>query len=523
MVKRAIISVYDKDGIVEFAKALEQMGIDIVSTGGTHKLLVDNGIAAISVEDVTHFPEIMDGRVKTLNPAIFGGILADRDKPAHMQQAEREKIFPIDLVVCSLYPFEETIEKEGVTEAEAIEQIDIGGVTLIRAAAKNFKHVNVITSKDQYEEYLNELRRTDNKVSVDYSKKLAYEAFETVTDYDDAIADYFYGICGEEENDNEIEHSEVFNDDVNEVILELEDKRGLRYGENPHQRAVLFRDNFDDIFEILHGKELSYNNILDIDAAYNFMYEFKDDNPACIIIKHGNPSGVALGSTNKEAYEKAFATDTKSPFGGIIIFNKKLDKAAAEEVDKIFTEIILAPDYDDDALEFLKAKKNRRLLRFEWDRDDFEVRKVAGGILYQEKDGKAVTKEELKTVTDKKPSNEEIDDMLFAFKVVKHTKSNAVVFVKNNQTLAIGCGQPSRIDSTNIAIMKSKEFGHDLSGSIAASDAFFPFPDGLIALADAGASAVIQPGGSVKDEDVIAAANEKGISMVFTGIRHFKH
>lgn len=523
MVKRAIISVYDKDGIVEFAKALEQMGIDIVSTGGTHKLLVDNGIAAISVEDVTHFPEIMDGRVKTLNPMIFGGILADRDKPAHMQQAEREKIFPIELVVCSLYPFEETIAKEGVTEAEAIEQIDIGGVTLIRAAAKNFKHVNVITDKCQYEAYLNELRNTDNKISVDYSKKLAYEAFETVTDYDDAIADYFYGICGEEENDNEIEHSEVFNDDVKEVILELEDKRGLRYGENPHQRAVLFRDNFDDIFEVLHGKELSYNNILDIDAAYNFMYEFKDGEPACIIIKHGNPSGVALGATNKEAYEKAFATDTKSPFGGIIIFNKKLDKAAAEEVDKIFTEIILAPDYDDDALEFLKAKKNRRLLRFEWDRDDFEVRKVAGGILYQEKDSKAVTKEDLKTVTDKKPADGEVNDMLFAFKVVKHTKSNAVVFVKNNQTLAIGCGQPSRIDSTNIAIMKSKEFGHDLTDSIAASDAFFPFPDGLIALADAGASAVIQPGGSVKDEDVISAANEKGIAMVFTGIRHFKH
>lgn len=253
------------------------------------------------------------------------------------------------------------------------------------------------------------------------------------------------------------------------------------------------------------------------------MYEFKDSGPACIIIKHGNPSGVALGSTNKEAYERAFATDTKSPFGGIIIFNKKLDKAAAEEVDKIFTEIILAPDYDDDALEFLKGKKNRRLLKFDWDRDDFEVRKVAGGILYQEKDSKAVTKGELKTVTEKKPTDDEIDDMLFAFKVVKHTKSNAVVFVKNKQTLAIGCGQPSRIDSTNIAIMKSKEFGHDLHGSVAASDAFFPFPDGLEALADAGATAVIQPGGSVKDEDVIAAANSKGIAMVFTGVRHFKH
>ena len=523
LVKRAIISVYDKDGVVEFARELAGMDIQLVSTGGTHKLLKENGIDVISVEDVTHFPEIMDGRVKTLNPMIFGGILADRDKPSHMQQAEREKIFPIDLVVCSLYPFEETIAKEGVTEAEAIEQIDIGGVTLIRAAAKNFKHVNVITDKSQYAGYIGELKNTNNNIGVDYSRKLAYEAFEIITNYDDAIADYFYEMSGEDDEDSVISHSRVFDEDVEDVVLELDDKKVLRYGENPHQRAVLFRDNFDDIFEILHGKELSYNNILDIDAAFNFMYEFKDSGPACIIIKHGNPSGVALGSTNKEAYERAFATDTKSPFGGIIIFNKKLDKAAAEEVDKIFTEIILAPDYDDDALEFLKGKKNRRLLKFDWDRDDFEVRKVAGGILYQEKDSKAVTKDELKTVTEKKPTDDEIDDMLFAFKVVKHTKSNAVVFVKNKQTLAIGCGQPSRIDSTNIAIMKSKEFGHDLHGSVAASDAFFPFPDGLEALADAGATAVIQPGGSVKDEDVIAAANSKGIAMVFTGVRHFKH
>lgn len=529
MIKRAIISVYDKEGIVEFAKELEKLGVDIVSTGGTHKLLVDNGIAAISVEDVTHFPEIMDGRVKTLNPMIFGGILADRDKPAHMQQAEREKIFPIDLVVCSLYPFEETIAKEGVTEAEAIEQIDIGGVTLIRAAAKNFKHVNVITSKDQYADYLDEMKKTGNDVSVEYSKKLAYAAFETVTEYDDAIADYFYELCDDGDGSNEISPDGVFDDNVEDIILELDNKQSLRYGENPHQKAVLFRDNFDDIFEVLHGKELSYNNILDIDAAYNFMYEFKapagskNDDPACIIIKHGNPSGVALGKSSKEAYERAFATDTKSPFGGIIIFNKKLDKEAAEEVDKIFTEIILAPDYDEDALEFLKQKKNRRLLKFTWDRDEYEIRKVAGGILYQEKDSKAVSADELKTVTEKAPTAEQIDDLLFAFKVVKHTKSNAVIFVKDKQTVAIGCGQPSRIDSTNIAIMKAKEFGHSIAGSVAASDAFFPFADGLEALADAGASAVIQPGGSVKDEDVIAAANNKGIAMVFTGVRHFKH
>lgn len=523
MIKRAIISVYDKDGVVDFAKGLAEQGIQIVSTGGTHKLLKENGVDVISVEDVTHFPEIMDGRVKTLNPMIFGGILADRDKESHMQQAEREKIFPIDLVVCSLYPFEDTIARDGVTEAEAIEQIDIGGVTLIRAAAKNFKHVNVITNKSQYGEYLDELKNTGNYISVEYSKKLAYTAFETVTEYDDAIADYFYELCDNGDGDNEISPNGVFDEGVEDIVIELENKQSLRYGENPHQKAVLFRDNFDDIFEVLHGKELSYNNILDIDAAYNFMYEFISDDPACIIIKHGNPSGVALGKSSKEAYQRAFATDTKSPFGGIIIFNKKLDRETAEEVDKIFTEIILAPDYDDDALEFLKQKKNRRLLRFNWDRDEYEIRKIAGGVLYQEKDNKTVTKDDLKTVTEKSPSDEQIDDLLFAFKVVKHTKSNAVIFVKDKQTVAIGCGQPSRIDSTNIAIMKAKEFGHDIAGSVAASDAFFPFADGLEALADAGAVAVIQPGGSVKDDEVIKAANDKGITMVFTGVRHFKH
>ncbi len=355
--------MYDKDGVVEFAKGLAEHGVQIVSTGGTHKLLQENGLDVISVEDVTHFPEIMNGRVKTLNPMVFGGILADRDKPEHMAQAEREKIFPIDLVVCSLYPFEETVAKEGVTEAEAIEQIDIGGVSLIRAAAKNFKHVNVITDKSQYAGYLDELKKTGNSIDVDYSRQLAFRAFEVVADYDDAIADYFYSICDDPESSgDEVAYDAVFDDDIEDVVLELENKRGLRYGENPHQRAVLFRDNFDDIFEVLHGKELSYNNILDIDAAYNFMYEFKDGDVkgqvphACIIIKHGNPSGAALGASNKEAYERAFSTDTKSPFGGIIIFNRKLDKAAAEEVDKIFTEIVLAPDYDDDALEFLQQK-----------------------------------------------------------------------------------------------------------------------------------------------------------------------
>jgi phosphoribosylaminoimidazolecarboxamide formyltransferase/IMP cyclohydrolase len=516
LVKRALISVYNKEKIVEFANGLLKFDVEIISTGGTYKLLKENNIPVRSIEEITSFPEILNGRVKTLHPLIFGGILMNKANSDHLNDASANAISPIDLVVVNLYPFEDTIAKEGVTEEEAIEQIDIGGVTLIRAAAKNFSNVNVLVSSSQYGPYLDELKNTNNNIPADYSRRLAYAAFGEITNYDAAIQNYFAGINGIDDFSSECENTGA-------KWIKLSGKRPLRYGENPHQKAVLFRERFDSIFEILHGKEVSYNNILDIDAAYNLICEFENAEPACAIIKHGNPSGVASAETLQKAYLSAFATDTKSPFGGIIIFNGRIDFKTSQEVDKLFTEIILATDFDDDALELLKKKKNRRLIKFSFAKENNELRKVTGGYLYQEKDNRAVTQQDLKVVTERKPSQEEIDDMLFAFKIVKHTKSNAVVFIKDKKTLAIGGGQPSRIDSTNIAVAKAREFGRDLQGSVAASDAFFPFPDGLIEIAKAGASAVVQPGGSVKDDEVIKAADEHKLAMAFTGIRHFKH
>lgn len=518
MVKRALISVYDKEKIVEFANGLLKFDIEIISTGGTYKLLKENNIPVKSIEEITSFPEILNGRVKTLHPLIFGGILMNKNRDTHLKDASANSISPIDLVVVNLYPFEDTIAKEGVTEEEAIEQIDIGGVTLIRAAAKNFSNVNVLVSASQYDSYLSELDSTQNNVSSDYSKRLAYTAFGEITNYDAAIQDYF----ASRNNIDDFSAGECENTS-NTKWVKLSKRRSLRYGENPHQKAVLFREKFDDIFEILHGKEVSYNNILDIDAAYNLICEFQNSAPACAIIKHGNPSGVAVSDTLLGAYLSAFATDTKSPFGGIIIFNGRIDFKTSQEVDKLFTEIILAPAFDDDALELLRKKKNRRLIKFSFAKQNTELRKVTGGYLYQEKDNHNISEKDLKVVTERKPSGEEINDMLFAFRIVKHTKSNAVVFVKDSKTLAIGGGQPSRIDSTNIAVSKAREFGRDLNGSVAASDAFFPFPDGLIEIAKAGAAAVVQPGGSVKDDEVIQAADEHKLAMAFTGIRHFKH
>jgi phosphoribosylaminoimidazolecarboxamide formyltransferase/IMP cyclohydrolase len=502
-VKRAILSVHDKAGIVNFARSLNEKGIEIISTGGTFTLLQRENIPVTKVEDVTGFPEILNGRVKTLHPAIAGAILADRTNVNHNEELDKHKIVPIDLVVVSLYPFKETFAK-GADENAIIEEIDIGGVTLIREAAKNFKCVNILVAKNQYDEYLKELDSTSNNISVEYSKKLAAQAFEVIAEYDKDIRDYF----------NEDETKEVT----------LKNPYPLRYGENPHQDAVLYKEDFDEIYEVLHGKELSYNNLLDTNFAYEFISEFKDEAPACVIVKHGNPCGVAIGTSTLDAYKKAFATDTVSPFGGIIIFNKKLDLETAQEVDKIFSEIILAPEFDDKALELLEKKKNRRLIRFNFsDTHNFELKKIAGGYLYQERDKVSVTKNTLKIVTEKPLDENYIDDVLFADKVAKYTKSNAIVFVKNKRTLGIGAGQPSRLDSTRIAAAKAKEFGHNLEGSIAASDAFFPFADGLLELVNAGAAVVVQPGGSVRDDEVIKAANENNITMVITMIRHFKH
>ncbi|MEO6694120.1 MAG: bifunctional phosphoribosylaminoimidazolecarboxamide formyltransferase/IMP cyclohydrolase [Ignavibacteria bacterium] len=516
MIKRALLSVYDKTGIVEFAKQLMQLEIEIISTGGTFKLLMENKINVKAVEDITNFPELLDGRVKTLHPKIFAGILADRDNPQHISEISKQKIYPIGLVVVNLYPFKETISKKNITVEEAIEQIDIGGVTLIRAASKNFKSVNVLVNVNQYSEYLDLLNSTSNNISTEFSQTLAERAFKITSDYDRSIGEYFTDLNSKANLSEEQIFPELGQ-------FENKKKENLRYGENPHQKAILIKENFDELFTVLHGKELSYNNLLDIDAAYGLISEFKESEPACAIIKHGNPSGVAVSVDLLSAYQKALATDTLSPFGGIIILNKKLDFKTSLDIDKLFSEIILAPDFDNDALELLRKKKNRRLIKFSYSKVTSEFRKICGGILYQDKNNYDLRKDELKFVTVRKATDEEEDDMLFAFKVVKHTKSNAVVFVKGKKTLAIGGGQPSRIDSTKIAISKAKDFKHDLNKSVSASDAFFPFADGLIEIAKAGASVVVQPGGSVKDKEVIRAADEYGIAMAFTGIRYFKH
>lgn len=512
MIKRALISVFDKSGISELAKSLDEMGIEIISTGGTYKLLKQEGIRVTSVEEVTGFPEVLDGRVKTLHPKIFAGILSDRENKNHAEEIEKLDVKCVDLVVVNLYPFKETVSGSPSLK-DAIEQIDIGGVTLIRAAAKNFQNVYVLVSPDEYKGFISKLVQSKNNIDHEYSLKLATDAFSVVTSYDNEITKYFRSIGKVNEKP----------EDTGLLILDERKARSLRYGENPHQKGLLIKEDFDDVFEVLHGKDLSYNNILDIDSAFSLISEFEHDDPACAIIKHGNPSGAAVSSDLKNAYKRAYETDTVSPFGGIVIFNKKLDFKTSIDIDKLFTEIILAPGFDDEALELLMKKKNRRLVTFKFAESRFEFRKVTGGVLYQEKDNRSLRKDELRVVTNRKPSDDEIEDLLFAFKIVKHTKSNAIVFVKNKRTLAIGGGQPSRIDSTKIAVAKAREFGNSLEKSVAASDAFFPFPDGLIEIAKAGAAAVIQPGGSVKDEEVIKAADDLNIAMVFTGIRHFRH
>jgi len=512
LIKRALISVYNKNGIVNFAKELEKLFIEIISTGGTYKLLKENNIKVKSVEEITGFPEVLNGRVKTLHPNIFAGILADRDNPEHIIELEKFNVKTIDLVVVNLYPFEETILKENITVAEAIEQIDIGGVSLIRASAKNYKDVNVIVEINQYKEFIELLHSTNNNIPYEFSQELAVKAFTSTSNYDNEIQKYF--------SKTKTSESKILRKfpDINNSNTET-----LRYGENPHQSAILIKENFDEIYKVLHGKELSYNNLLDMDAAYNLIAEFENEKPTCAIIKHGNPCGVAVSDELSSAYQKAFSTDTISPFGGIIIINKKIDFKTSSDIDKLFSEIIMAPDFDEDALEFLKKKKNRRLVKFNFSKEKTDYRKITGGVLYQDKNNYDVSDEELKIVTKRKPSENEIKDLLFAFKIAKHVKSNAIVFAKDNRTLAIGGGQPSRIDSTKIAISKAKNFGQSLKGSAAASDAFFPFEDGLIEIANAGATSVIQPGGSVKDEEVILAADENNLAMVLTGIRHFKH
>ncbi len=512
-IKRALISVFDKTGLIELAKGLHSLGIEIISTGGSFRAVQNAGIPVTAVNDVTNFPEILEGRVKTLHPAIHGGILGRPGYEADLEQLNQNDISPIELVVCNLYPFQEIIAKEGVTDEKAYENIDIGGPAMIRAAAKNVDYVTVLGSPSDYADLITELLQNDGRVSYDSRRKLSAKAFQQTAAYDAAISRYL-----NISNIADEHHPKELN-----INLGLNDV--LRYGENPHQSASVYGSQ-NDFIDCIHGKQLSYNNYLDLDAALHIMADFKHDEPTVAIIKHTLPCGVATASTLKQAWDNAFATDTMSPFGGIVVANHTLDLETAKEIDSIFTEIIVAPAFSDDALELLRKKANRRLVLFSKLPDsEFQMRyrSIFGGVLSQQPDSFEIDVESFKCVSKRKPTNAELNDMIFAWKVVKRVNSNAIVFAKDKRTLGIGSGQPSRIDSSEIAVSKADKFGLDLTNSVIASDAFFPFADGVEAAAKAGARIVIQPGGSVRDEEVIAMADKYNMTMIFTGQRHFKH
>jgi len=503
--KFALISVSDKTAIVEFARELNSLEYQIIATGNTFKLLQSNKINCSELKDFTGFPEIFDGRVKTLHPKIFGGILMRTDNRSDIEQAEKNDISPIDIICVNLYPFPQVVNRNDISLEEKIENIDIGGPSLIRASAKNYKRVSVLTDPSQYTEFLCEIKK--GKVSDETRKKLAYAAFSYTSYYDTLIANYF---------------ETEFDQPKSAIRLNYKSSFDLRYGENPHQRAYLFGE-FENYFNILHGKELSYNNIVDLTSAYDLVNDL--DSCACAIIKHSNPCGAALGKNVLDAYERAYSCDPVSAFGGIVAFNKEVDESTADKLNEIFLEIVIAPSYTEKALEKLKTKKNRRIVSVKKNMVDnsLQIKSVPGGLLVQEKDNSKLNNNSLKLVTTKKYSDKELNDLKFAWKICKHTKSNAIVYVKDEKTIGIGAGQMSRVDSTKIAASKAKQFGHDLNGAVAASDAFFPFADGLLEIISNGITSVIQPGGSVRDDEVINAANEKNISMVFTGIRNFKH
>ena len=506
MTKRALISVSDKTNIVEFAKGLEKYGFEIISTGGTFTYLKNNGVACISIEDVTHFPEILEGRVKTLHPKIHGGLLSKRGNELHNKHVAENNIEYIDLVCVNLYPFEATVKKEGVSEEEIIENIDIGGPSMLRSAAKNFNDVTVVTDIRDYDRILNELE--NGGITLATRRSLAIKVFNTTASYDAAIANYF------NKADNLIPEKLT-------LSYTLEDT--LRYGENPHQKGIFFGD-FDKLFTKLHGKELSYNNLLDVDAAVNLMSEFAHEAPTFAILKHNNTCGIASRSTILEAYETALACDPVSAFGGILIANRTIDKTTAEAINPLFCEVIIAPDYEKEAIEILETKKNRIILK---QKDTLlpktSLRSCLNGYLWQDKDLKTDTLTDITYVTEKHPTTEALDDLLFASKICKHTKSNTIVLVKNKQLLASGTGQTSRVDALKQAIEKAKEFKFSLQGAVMASDAFFPFPDCVEIAHKEGIKDVIQPGGSIKDNLSIEYCNEHQVAMVFTGIRHFKH
>ena len=507
-IKRALISVSDKIGIIDFARELKNFNVEIISTGGTAKALRDAGIAVRDISDVTGFPEMMDGRVKTLHPRVHGALLGLRDNPEHVAAMKEHGIEPIDMVVVNLYPFAETIACAGVTREEAIEQIDIGGPAMIRSAAKNADAVAVVVDPAQYPLLTEELHQHAGSISIPLRQRLAAQAFQHTAHYDTVVSSYLAG-----------------SENLSITLTKITD---LRYGENPHQVASLYQSQIGQSQSggglasaaILSGKEMSFNNFVDADAAWQLVCDFRDT--ACDIIKHTNPAGVGLGQTAADAYGKALATDPVSAFGGIVAFNTRVDLRAAQEVTKIFTEVVIAPDYDAAALELLQTKKNLRVIRMTSvePTSELQLRQISGGMLVQTADVHELHRDDLKVVTERQPTDEEIRALLFAWTVCKHTKSNAIVYARADQTVGVGAGQMSRVDSVKIGAMRAQL---PVAGSVLASDAFFPFRDGLDEAARHGITAVIQPGGSMRDNEVIAAADEHGLAMVFTGVRHFKH
>ena len=515
-IQRALLSVSDKTGLVPFAQTLAAAGIELISTGGTAKALRDAGLKVMDLSDYTGFPEMLDGRVKTLHPKVHGGLLFLRGNPEHEATAAQHGIPPLDLVVVNLYPFEQTVAKPNVSLHDAIENIDIGGPSMLRSAAKNHASVTVITDPADYAEVGSQIQ-SSGSTTLDLRCRLAARVFARTAAYDAAIATHLAAAFAPADTAAPLPPT---------LTLNAPQAQTLRYGENPHQRAALY-GRFHDYFQQLHGKELSYNNILDLTAAAALIGEFAGERPTLAILKHTNPCGVGQGTGLREAWDRAFATDKQAPFGGIIAVNQPLDLACAEAIAEIFSEVIVAPSFHADALALLQKKKNLRLLVTKKDLGaaaPWDIRSVgADSFLMQERDRKIVTAADVKIVTQRAPTAAELQAMLFGWRVVKHVKSNAIVYTASDRTLGIGAGQMSRVDSSRIAVWKAGEAGLPLAGSVVCSDAFFPFPDGLIAAAEAGATAAIQPGGSVRDPEVIAAADERNLAMVFTGARHFRH
>ncbi|HEX7175856.1 MAG TPA: bifunctional phosphoribosylaminoimidazolecarboxamide formyltransferase/IMP cyclohydrolase [Pyrinomonadaceae bacterium] len=550
-IRRALLSVSDKAGLIDFARALRGHGVEILSTGGTARALREAGVEVRDVSDLTGFPEMLDGRVKTLHPRVHGGLLGVRANPEHAASMREHGIEPIDMVVVSLYPFEQTVEREGVTLAEAVEQIDIGGPAMIRSAAKNYGDVAVVSSPYSYEKIVDELKAQRGSLSLLTRARLARQAFMLTAEYDRAIFSFLASTLPGLAK-NRMQTGDLISEDVQcmsedftvtdydklqavelrveaqgsfpkNITLLCEKKTDLRYGENPHQKAALFVTSESggvSAAEVLGGKEMSYNNYVDADAAWQLVCDFEET--ACAIIKHTNPAGVGTAATTEAAYRLALATDPVSAFGGVVAFNRTLDETAARALTEIFTEVVVAPDYEDGALEVLKSKKNLRVLRAgpAEPPEGLDFKRITGGILIQTRDAHRLAPDQLKVVTRRAPTEEETRALLFAWTVCKHTKSNAIVYAREGQTVGVGAGQMSRVDSARLGAMRAQL---TLAGSVVASDAFFPFRDGLDEAARHGVTAVIQPGGSVRDDEVIAAADEHGLAMVFTGLRHFRH